>query len=52
MLALIPEPKMGSHGHIQKWAKDYAEAEPSHRHISQLFTLHPGIQITFLWGCP
>ncbi|KAM0275894.1 hypothetical protein ACHAQH_007281 [Verticillium albo-atrum] len=28
--------KIGSHGQIQEWRQDYAEAEPGHRHISHL----------------
>lgn len=29
-----------------EWAVDYDEPEPGHRHISQLFALHPAHQIT------
>jgi alpha-L-fucosidase 2 len=39
-------PTVGKHGQIQEWAEDYEEPEPGHRHISQLFALHPGDQIT------
>ncbi|MCD8509780.1 MAG: glycoside hydrolase family 95 protein [Bacillus sp. (in: Bacteria)] len=42
----LPKPKMGKHGQIQEWLKDYDEAEPGHRHISHLFALHPGKQIS------
>ena len=28
-----------------EWNEDYEEVEPGHRHISQLFALHPGTQI-------
>jgi alpha-L-fucosidase 2 len=42
----LPEPKIGKHGQIQEWAEDYEEPEPGHRHISQLFALHPSDQIT------
>ncbi|MGH2400550.1 MAG: glycosyl hydrolase family 95 catalytic domain-containing protein, partial [bacterium] len=38
--------KVGRHGQIQEWAEDHDEPEPGHRHISQLFALHPGDQIT------
>ena len=34
-----------------EWLEDYREAEPEHRHISHLFALHPGNQIT-LRGTP
>ena len=37
---------IGRHGQIQEWSEDYDEPEPGHRHISQLFALHPGDQIT------
>lgn len=42
----LPKPAVGSHGQIQEWMEDYEEAEPGHRHISQLFALHPGKQFT------
>jgi alpha-L-fucosidase 2 len=42
----IPPPVVGKHGQIQEWAEDYDEPDPGHRHISQLFALHPGDQIT------
>jgi alpha-L-fucosidase 2 len=42
----IPSPAIGKHGQIQEWADDYDEPDPGHRHISQLFALHPSDQIT------
>ena len=42
----IPPPAIGKHGQIQEWVEDYDEPDPGHRHISQLFALHPGDQIT------
>jgi alpha-L-fucosidase 2 len=38
-------------GGLQEWVMDYEEAEPGHRHMSHLFGLHPGDQIT-LRGTP
>ncbi len=38
--------KIGKHGQLQEWLEDYDEREPGHRHISHLFALHPGNQIT------
>ena len=38
--------KIGKHGQIQEWLEDYDEQDPGHRHISQLFALSPGDQIT------
>lgn len=29
------------YGTIREWIKDYEEVEPSHRHVSHLFALHP-----------
>ena len=42
----LPPPTIGKYGQIQEWSEDYDEPEPGHRHISQLFALHPGDQIT------
>jgi alpha-L-fucosidase 2 len=42
----LPPPRVGRYGQIQEWAEDYEEPDPGHRHISQLFALHPGDQIT------
>jgi alpha-L-fucosidase 2 len=41
----LPVYKIGKYGQIQEWYVDYEEAEPGHRHISQLYGLHPGDQI-------
>ena len=41
----LPAPQVGKHGQIMEWSEDYEEPEPGHRHISQLFALHPGDQI-------
>lgn len=38
-------------GRIMEWAEDYKETEPTHRHTSHLFGLHPGSQITVV-GTP
>ncbi len=46
VLDKLPKPQIGKHGQIMEWAEDYEEVEPGHRHISQLFALHPGSQIT------
>jgi alpha-L-fucosidase 2 len=39
-------PQIGSDGRLLEWAREYREAEPQHRHVSHLFALHPGSQIT------
>jgi alpha-L-fucosidase 2 len=38
--------KTGSDGRILEWSEEFEEAEPGHRHISHLYGLHPGDQIT------
>ncbi len=43
--------KIGKNGQLQEWLEDYDERDPGHRHISHLFALHPGNQIT-LRGTP
>lgn len=37
----LPKPEIGKYGQIMEWAEDYDEIEPGHRHVSQLFALHP-----------
>jgi alpha-L-fucosidase 2 len=37
--------QVGARGQLQEWFRDFAEAEPHHRHNSHLFGLHPGRQI-------
>lgn len=43
--------QIGRHGQLQEWWEDFDEQEPGHRHMSHLFGLHPGRQIT-LHGTP
>ena len=38
--------QIGKYGQIMEWREDYEEQEPGHRHISQLFGLYPGHQIS------
>ena len=38
--------KIGKYGQIQEWSRDFDEADPGHRHMSQLFALHPAARIT------
>ncbi len=39
-------PRVGSDGRLMEWSEEFQEAEPGHRHVSHLFALHPGRQIT------
>jgi alpha-L-fucosidase 2 len=38
--------KIGRQGNLQEWHKDFEEVEVQHRHVSHLFGLHPGRQIS------
>lgn len=38
--------KIGSKGQLQEWYKDFEETDTLHRHVSHLFGLHPGRQIS------
>jgi len=38
--------KIGSDGRILEWPEEFEEPEPGHRHMSHLYGLHPGNQIT------
>ncbi len=42
----LPKPQIGSRGQLLEWLDEYPEADPQHRHVSHLFALHPGNQIT------
>jgi alpha-L-fucosidase 2 len=39
-------PQIGSDGRLLEWSQEFKEAEPGHRHMSHLFALHPGKQIS------
>jgi len=38
--------QIGKKGNLQEWYKDWEDVEPQHRHISHLYGLFPGRQIT------
>ena len=38
-------PQIGSDGRLMEWGKEYKETEPTHRHVSHLYMLHPGNQV-------
>ncbi len=38
--------QVGARGQLQEWSRDFEEAEPQHRHVSHLYGLCPGNQIT------
>lgn len=39
-------PQIGSDGRLMEWTEEFEEPEPGHRHVSHLFALHPGKQIS------
>jgi len=38
--------QVGKHGQLQEWLDDWDEIEPHHRHLSPLWGLYPGREIT------
>ncbi len=42
----ILAPKIGNWGQLQEWTEDVDDPNSKHRHISHLFALHPGNQIS------
>ena len=45
-LSLLTPYRIGRYGQIMEWSEDFEEAEPGHRHMSQLYGLYPAAQIT------
>ncbi|WP_305785350.1 glycoside hydrolase family 95 protein [Symbioplanes lichenis] len=43
---LDPGTRIGSWGQLQEWKGDWDDPADDHRHVSHLFALHPGRQIT------
>jgi alpha-L-fucosidase 2 len=44
-LAALAMPGIGSDGRLMEWREEFPEAEPTHRHVSHLYMLHPGNSI-------
>jgi alpha-L-fucosidase 2 len=42
----LPPLRIGQRGQLQEWMGDYPEVEPAHRHVSHLYALYPGQDIT------
>ena len=38
--------QVGKHGQVQEWLDDWEDLEPQHRHLSPLWGLYPGSEIT------
>ncbi|MGA2805972.1 MAG: glycoside hydrolase family 95 protein [Acidimicrobiales bacterium] len=45
-LAMLREPQVAADGRLQEWWEDFGEPEPGHRHLSHLFCLYPGEEVT------
>lgn len=43
----MPSLQIGKRGELQEWIEDYEETEPHHRHVSHLWSLYPGNDISF-----
>jgi alpha-L-fucosidase 2 len=44
--ARLAPTRIGSDGRIMEWLEEYEEPEPTHRHVSHLWGLYPGAEIT------
>jgi len=44
--AKLPPMQIGQHGQLQEWIKDWDDPNDHHRHVSHLYGLHPGNQIS------
>jgi alpha-L-fucosidase 2 len=47
----LPPMQVGKRGNLQEWLEDWDDIEPQHRHLSHLWGLYPGNQIS-LGGTP
>jgi alpha-L-fucosidase 2 len=45
-LSNLAGPQIGSDGRLLEWNEELEESEPGHRHMSHLFALYPGEQIS------
>jgi alpha-L-fucosidase 2 len=45
-LGRLQGPQVGRDGRLLEWNEEFDEPEPGHRHMSHLYALHPGSQIT------
>ncbi|WP_163538201.1 glycoside hydrolase family 95 protein [Gracilibacillus sp. YIM 98692] len=44
--SLLYPMKIGKHGQLQEWYQDFEDEDPYHRHVSHLFGVYPGRQLT------
>lgn len=45
-ISMLPPNRISDKGYLMEWMEDYPEAEPQHRHVSHLYGLYPGCQIS------
>ena len=45
-ISQIPPHKISDKGYLMEWLEDYEETDVHHRHVSHLYGLHPGNQIS------
>jgi len=38
----LAQPRIGTDGRLMEWREEFKEVEPTHRHVSHLYMLHPG----------
>jgi len=43
----LPPDQISKKGRLMEWLQDYPEAEPHHRHVSPLWGLYPGNEISY-----
>jgi alpha-L-fucosidase 2 len=44
--ARLPPTRIGKDGRVMEWLQEYPEADPQHRHVSHLWGLYPGNEIS------
>ncbi len=44
----LPPHQISREGYLMEWLEDYEETDVHHRHVSQLYGLHPGNQISLV----
>lgn len=44
--AALPPNRIGKDGRLMEWLREYREAQPRHRHVSHLWGMYPGTEIT------
>jgi alpha-L-fucosidase 2 len=44
--ARLAPTRIGADGRVMEWLEEYKEAEPTHRHVSHLWGLYPGLEIS------